>query len=280
MTGSFGAPPNYNQLPSYPPQLMGPAVVASGTPVYLDQLITMHGATAPVAHFPMTGWHQDMYRRHPFTAPATGTRHWTAQIGGGYSPYNLVAQATVAPDMQVYGAASMPVYGANPPLTQAPITGAFLVDEQQRRHSPPTTSAPAARREKRRHPDRPSSASKRTKMSGEPEFYCQWEDCSAGPMTEAKIFEHFRAHGEKIKESGRVKECKWAGCNPKPHAFPMTSDGFRRHVKETQSHAGIGCLTKVKCETCGMKKARRSMPSHRRICSRKSKEPEDNGEKS
>jgi len=88
-----------------------------------------------------------------------------------------------------------------------------------------------------------------------------------------------RAHGEKIKESGRVKECKWAGCDPKPGAFPMTCDGFRRHVNEIQSHAGIGGLTKVKCETCGMKRGRRSMYSHSRICSGKSKEHEDSGEK-
>jgi len=99
-------------------------------------------------------------------------------------------------------------------------------------------------------------------------------------MTETKIFEHFRAHGEKIKEGGRVKECKWAGCDPKPGAFPMTSDGFRRHVNETQFHAGIGSLTKVKCKKCGRRRARRSMPSHRRVCSGKSKESEDNGKKS
>ena len=98
-------------------------------------------------------------------------------------------------------------------------------------------------------------------------------------MNETKIFEHFRAHGEKVKESGRVRECKWAGCDPKPGAFPMTWDGFRRHVKETQSHAGIGGLTKVKCETCGRKRAKRSMPNHRRMCSGKSKEPEDKGKK-
>ena len=40
---------------------MGQAVVTSGTPMYLDQLIPMDGVTAPVAHFPMAGWHQGMY---------------------------------------------------------------------------------------------------------------------------------------------------------------------------------------------------------------------------
>ena len=98
-------------------------------------------------------------------------------------------------------------------------------------------------------------------------------------MTATKIFEHCLAHGEKVKESGRVKECKWAGCDPKQGAFPITCDGFRRHVYETQLHAGIGVLTKVKCETCGMKRARRSMPNHRRMCSGELKEPEGKGKK-
>ena len=238
----------------------------------------MHGATAPVANS-KAGLHQGMYGKHPSTALAPVSRHSKAQLGGGHSPFNPVAQATVARDIQTSAAASMPVHGANPPLTQAPITGAFPVYERQPPNSPSSTSAQAARREARHNPYKVSSASKCAEISGEPEFYCQWGDCTEGPMNETKIFEHFRAHGEKIKESGRVKECKWAGCDPKPGAFPMTSDGFRRHVYETQSHAGIGHLTKVKCETCGMKRAKRSMRHHRRMCSGESKEPEGKGKK-
>ena len=98
-------------------------------------------------------------------------------------------------------------------------------------------------------------------------------------MAATKIFEHFLAHGEKVKEGGRVEECKWAGCDPKPGAFPITFNGFRRHVYETQSHAEIGVLTKVKCEKCGMKRARRSMPNHWRMCSGEPKEPEVKGTK-
>ena len=98
-------------------------------------------------------------------------------------------------------------------------------------------------------------------------------------MAAAKIFEHFLAHGEKIKEINRVKECKWAGCDAKPGAFPIMCDGFRRHVYETRSHAGIGELTRVNCEKCGRKRARRSMRNHRKICSGKSKELEGNGRK-
>ena len=98
-------------------------------------------------------------------------------------------------------------------------------------------------------------------------------------MNVTQIFEHFLAHGEKIKESGRVKECKWAGCDPKRGAFPISCDGWRRHVYETQAHDVIGVLTKVKCEKCGMKRAKRSMPSHRRMCSGESKEPEGKGKK-
>jgi hypothetical protein len=57
----------------------------------------------------------------------------------------------------------------------------------------------------------------------------------------------------------------------------MKCDGFRRHVNETESHAEIGCFTKVKCEKCGLQKAKRSMRNHRRICSGESKEPEGKG---
>jgi len=246
--------------------------------MYLDELITMHGATAPVAHYSMAGWHQGMYGRQPPHAPATVSRHSNAQMGGGYFLYNPVAQATLALNMQADAGASMPVYGANLSLTQAPTTGAFPAGEQQPRNSPPTTSAQAARREARYHPYKLSPASKCPETSGEPElYYCQWRDCSEGPMTETKIFEHFRGHGKKNMENGKVKGCKWAGCDPKPGAFPMTSDGFRRHVHETQSHVEIGGLTKVKCETCRMKRAKRSMPNHRRVCS---KEAKDNGKKS
>ena len=185
-----------------------------------------------------------------------------------------MAQATVAPNIQVYTGASMPVYGANSPLTQAPIRGAFPVDEQQPRKSPGTMSAQAAHREKQYNLDGPSPASKCIKISGETELYCQWGDCSEGPMTEAEIFQHFQAHGDTVKDwNGRVKECKWLGCDPKPGLFPMTSNNFRRHVYETRSHAVIGGLTTVKCESCGVKRSRRSMPNHRRMCSRESKEP-------
>ena len=240
--------------------------------MYLDQLITMDGVTVPVPHFPMTGGHPGTYEQQPFTAPATVSRHSNAQMGGGYSQYNPTAQATVAPELPAYAGASIPVSGANPHVIRVPIKGASPVDEKQPHDSPATTSAQVAHREKQYKADRRSSASKRTMTSGEPQLYCRWGDCLAGPMTETKIFEHFRAHGEEILESGRVKECKWAGCDPRPGAFPMTSDGFRRHVNETQSHAGIGQLTKVKCETCGMRRARRSMRNHKRSCSGNSKE--------
>ncbi|EDR07507.1 uncharacterized protein LACBIDRAFT_327801 [Laccaria bicolor S238N-H82] len=250
-----------------------------GTPIYLDQLIAMDGVTTPVAHFPMAGWHQGIYGQQAFTAPATMSLHSNAQMGGGYSPYNPVAQATIAPNSQSYTGAWMPVYGTKQPLTQAPFKGAFPVDEQQSRKSPATMSTQAPHREKQHNLGGPLSASHRTLISGESEFYCQWGDCSEGPMAETKIFEHFRGHGEKVKENGRVKECKWAGCDPKPGAFPMTSDGFRRHVNETQSHAGIGGLTKVTCEMCGMKRSKRSMPNHKKMCSGASKEPEGKGKK-
>jgi len=218
-------------------RIRGQAVVASDTPMYLDQFVTMDGVTAPVAHFPMAGWHQGMYVQQPFTA-------------------------------QAYLGTSMSVYGVNPHLTQAPITGAFPVEPH---NSPATTSAQAARYD---------PASEYTEISGEPELYsCQWEGCTAGRMPYSEILEHFRAHGEIIRETGRIKECKWKDCNPKPGAFPMKPDGFRRHVNETQSHAEIGSLTKLKCKKCGMKKSKRSMSYHRRICSRKSKGPEDNGKK-
>ena len=259
---------------------MGQAVVTSDTPMYLDQFISMDGMTAPVAHFPPTGWHQGMYGQLSLTAPATVNRHSNAEMGGGYSLYNLVAQATVAPDIEAYAGTSMPVYGANPPLTRGLLTGVFPVDERQPRNSLATMKGQAAHRGTRHDPYKLSSALKCTEVLGEPElYYCQWGDCSEGPMTATRIFEHFLAHGEKVKESGRVKECKWAGCDPKLGAFPITCDGFRRHVYETQSHAGIGVLTKVKCETCGMKRARRSMPNHRRMCSGESKEPEGKGKK-
>lgn len=114
------------------------------------------------------------------------------------------------------------------------------------------------------------SVSKPAEVSGEPELYCQWGDCFAGPMTLTKILEHFRDHGAMVKEGDRVKECRWAGCNAKRGAFPMTSDGFRRHVNETQSHAGIGDLTKVECEACGVRIAKRSMPyHHKKSCSKR-----------
>ena len=280
MTGSFRTPPNYGQLPPSPPHSMGQAVVTSDTSTYLDQLIPMDGVTAPVAHFRLGGWHQGMYGQQSLTVPATVNRHSTAQMGGGYSPHNPVAQATVAPGIEAYAGASIFVYGANPPLTRAPITGVFPSDERQPRNSPATMRGQAAHRGTRHDPYKLSSASRCTEISGEPElYYCQWGDCSEGPMTATKVFEHFLAHGEKVKDSGRVKECKWAGCDPKLGAFPITCDGFRRHVYETQSHAGIGVLTKVKCETCGMKRARRSMPNHRRMCSGESKEPEGKGKK-
>ena len=121
-TGFFHAPSNYRQLPSY----------------YLDQLIMMDGVTAPVAHPSMAGCHRDMYGQQPFPAPATVSRHPNAQTGGGYSPYNFVAQATVAPDVQASAGASMSVYGANPHLTQAPIAGAFRLYERQPRNLSPT----------------------------------------------------------------------------------------------------------------------------------------------
>ena len=199
---------------------MGQAVVASDTPTYFDQSITMEGATAPVA-----------------------------------------------PDIESYAEESMPVYRANPPLNRAPM--AFPVVEWQPRNSPATTSAEAARRDL-------SLASIRSETSGEPERYrCQWVGCSADPMTETEIFLHFLAHGEKDKETGRVKECKWAGCTSR--AFPVTWDGFRRHVFETQSHDVIRILTGVVCEKCGEKRARRAMPNHRNSCSGRPKAPEGNG---
>jgi len=189
MTGPFGAPPNDGQLPSYPPQLMGQAVVVSDIPMYLHRLITMDGATAPVTYFLAAGWHQGMSGHQPFTASSTLSRHLNAQMGGGYSPYNSVARATVAPNIQTYAGASMPVYGVNPPLAQAPIKGAFPVYEQQPLN---ITSAQPARREKRYDPYKLSLAPKCTETSSEPELYCcQWGDCLEGPMTETKIFEHF-----------------------------------------------------------------------------------------
>jgi len=97
-------------------------------------------------------------------------------------------------------------------------------------------------------------------------------------MTLTNIRKHFRAHGEKV-EGDRVKECKWAGCDSKPGAFPMKCDGFRRHVNETESHAEIGSLMKVECKNCGLEMAKRSMLNHRRICSGESKEPEGKGKK-
>ena len=271
-TGFFGPPPNYGQLPPYPP-FMGQVVVASDTPVYFDRV------NETISRFPVAGLHQSIYGRQLRNAPATMSHHRPAQMGNGYSPYNPMAQATVVPNMQAYAVASMPVYGANPPFTQAPITGAFPVYERQPRNAPATTSAPAARRERRHKPYETSSVSKRTEMSGEPELYCRWGDCSAGPMTLTKIREHFRAHGEKVKEGDRVKECKWAGCDSKPGAFPMKCDGFRRHVFETESHAEIGRLLKVECEKCGLQKAKRSMRNHRKICSGESKEPDGMGKK-
>ena len=238
--------------------------------MYLDQLTPMDGVTAPVTHIPMAGRHYGMYGRQPRHAPATVSRHSNAQMGGGYSPYNHVAQATLALNMQADAETSMPVYGANLPLTQAPTTGAFPAGEQQPRNLSATTSAQAARRETRYHPYKLPPASKYTETSGEPELYsCRWGNCSEGPMTEKKIFEHFLAHGEKNRETGQVKECKWAGCT---RTSSMTWDSFRRHVYETQSHAEIGSLTKVTCRKCGEKRARRSMPSHTRICLGKSKE--------
>jgi hypothetical protein len=238
-----------------------PAVVASDAPVHSDQFATMHGATAPVPHFRMA---QGMYRQQPFVAPATVSHDSNAQMGGGYSPYNPVAQATVAPIIQPYAGASMPVYGANPLLTQA----AFPVET---RNSHATASAQGARRG-------PYELLLATEISGEPKLYhCQWEGCSARAMTYTNVLEHFRAHGERIEGTNRIKECKWAGCKAKAGAFPMTCDGFRRHVKETQSHATIGGLTKVKCGKCGKKEARRS--NHRWFCPRKSNEPEGNGKK-
>ena len=152
-TGVFRTPPNYGQLSSYPPQSMGHAVVASDTPTYFDQSITMEGATTPVA-----------------------------------------------PDIEAYAGASVPVYGANPPLNRASIT--FPVVEWQPRNSPATSSAEAARRDL-------SLASKRSETSGEPKRYrCQWAGCSADPMSATEILLHFLAHGEKDKETDRVK----AGC--------------------------------------------------------------------
>ena len=201
---------------------MGQAVVASDTPTYFYQSITMERATA-----------------------------------------------SVAPDIESYAEESMPVYGANPPLNRAPITSSVV--EWQPRNSPATTSAEAARRDL-------SLASIRSETSGEPERYrCQWVGCSADPMTETEIFRHFfENHGEKDKETGRVKECKWAGCKSRAK-FPVTGDGWRRHVFETESHAVIGILTKVMCENCDEKRARRAMPYHHNSCSGRPKAPEGNG---
>lgn len=64
-TGCFTAPTNYGQLPSYP-WFMGQAVVVLDAPLYVYPFTWMHGANVPVAHFPMAGWHKDMYERQPF----------------------------------------------------------------------------------------------------------------------------------------------------------------------------------------------------------------------
>lgn len=266
-SGFFGAPPNYGQRPSYP-QFMGQAVVALDTPDYFLW------ANAPISRFPMAGSHQSIYGQQPRTAPATMSHHRNAQMGFCYFPYNPVAQAAVPPNMQAYAGASMPVYEAYPPFTQTPITRAFPVYKRQPRNSSATMSAQAARRDRRHQPYGTPSVSKRTEMSGKADNYCQWGDCSAGPMTLTKIREHFRDHGEKVK-GHRIKECLWKGCNSKPGAFPMTREGFRRHVYETGSHAGIGRLSKVNCEKCGEEKAKRSQANHSKVCSGESKEREE-----
>lgn len=247
---------------------MGQAVVALDTPDYFLW------ANAPISRFPMAGSHQSIYGQQPRTAPATMSHHRNAQMGFCYFPYNPVAQAAVPPNMQAYAGASMPVYEAYPPFTQTPITRAFPVYKRQPRNSSATMSAQAARRDRRHQPYGTPSVSKRTEMSGKADNYCQWGDCSAGPMTLTKMREHFRDHGEKVK-GHRIKECLWKGCNSKPGAFPMTREGFRRHVYETGSHAGIGRLSKVNCEKCGEEKAKRSQANHSKVCSGESKEREE-----
>ena len=279
MTGSFGTPTNYGQLPSYSPQSAGQAAATSDPSTFLHQFISMDGVTGPVTHLPMGGRHQGMYGQKPLTAHANVSRHSDAQMGGGCSPYIPMAQAAVARDIQPYAGAMMPVYGVNPSLTQAPIMGATPVHKQRPHDLSATARARAARRETRHDPYKPSSASECTEASGEPMLYnCRWGNCSKGPMAANMILGHFRDHGQSNRdETGKVKACEWAGCTSAK--FPMSIEGFTRHVNGTQSHAEIRVLALDKCQTCGVKLAKRSMFNHSKICWGELKEPKGKGKK-
>lgn len=105
-------------------------------------------------------------------------------------------------------------------------------------------------------------------------YHCQWEGCTdSGPMKYDEVHAHFLNHG--ILEDGKIKECRWKGCDSKTK-FPMNPSGFKRHVKETQKH--VGFLTLARCARCGKKMGRRSILLHRKKCTGKSIARAEEGE--